>query len=100
MTENKVYSLIGFAKKAGRLKVGYNACLSEIERNKEILCIIANDASDNTKKKIIRKCINKEVVFFEFGDREKMGKLLRKEYVSVICMINKDFIKPVEKYLV
>ena len=55
---HKIYSMLGLAKKGGNISIGYDATVSALEKNKSHLVIIADDASDKTKKNIIFMLIN------------------------------------------
>lgn len=50
MINNKLLGLLGICAKAGKIVSGADACLEEIKTNKVKLLIIAEDASDKTKK--------------------------------------------------
>lgn len=53
MSNNPVLSRLGFARKAGRLSLGFSASKEAIALNKARLIIIANDISPKTEKEII-----------------------------------------------
>lgn len=46
----KLTGLLGLAKRAGRIAVGYDAALSAVKSNKAILAVCANDLSSKTMK--------------------------------------------------
>ena len=51
MKENKIYGLLGLARRAGKISFGTESSIDTIERRKAKLVIIANDSSDRTKKR-------------------------------------------------
>ena len=53
--KNKLMSMLGFAKKAGKLSSGEGITLENIKRDKALVVILANDASQNTAKRITDK---------------------------------------------
>ena len=53
--KNKLLGMIGLARKAGEITVGSDLVCLDMKSGKAKLIILANDASDNTKKKIISK---------------------------------------------
>ena len=55
--ENKIYSFIGLAKKAGKLLAGEYNCEKAIEKSAARLIIIARNASDNTKKNTLMHAV-------------------------------------------
>ena len=53
MKQDRVLSLIGLATKAGKCASGEFMTENETKSGKAVLVIVAEDASDNTKKKFI-----------------------------------------------
>jgi len=53
LINNKLLGLLGICAKAGKIVSGADACLEEIKTNSVKLLIIAEDASDKTKKNYI-----------------------------------------------
>ena len=53
---DKVLSYLGLARKAGKLAVGEFLTENAIYSKKAVLVIVAEDASDNTKKKFTDRC--------------------------------------------
>ena len=45
MTQDKLLSLLGMCRRAGRLQWGHDACLASVRRGKARLCLLAADAS-------------------------------------------------------
>ena len=58
---NKVHSMIGLATKAGKVVSGEFAVEKAIKDGKAFLVIIAEDASDNTKKHFSDMCIYSKI---------------------------------------
>lgn len=56
MSDNKILTLLGFARKAGRLAVGTMACEQSIVRKKAKIVLIASDISDKSRKEIKFQC--------------------------------------------
>ena len=48
--EDKIYSFLGLATRAGKIVSGDDSTLLELKKGNIKLVIVANDASDNTKK--------------------------------------------------
>ena len=48
--EDKIYSFLGLATRAGKIVSGDDSTLLELKRGNVKLVIIAQDSSDNTKK--------------------------------------------------
>ena len=56
MKNNKVLSLIGLATKAGKTVSGEFSTEKSVKTGKGLLVIVAEDASENTKKKFRNMC--------------------------------------------
>lgn len=76
MSNNPVLSRLGFARKAGRLSLGFSASKEAIVSNKAKLIIVANDISEKTEKEIRffvgGKCPVEKLVF----DTEAVSKAI------------------------
>ena len=51
----KVISYLGFAKKSGNLLTGVNTCSFAMAKGKVKLMILAEDISENSRKKIMKE---------------------------------------------
>lgn len=91
MDENKIYSFIGLAKKAGAVLAGEGIVRASIKRRKAFLVILAKDASPNTKRKIETALYNSNITMLEFGYKEKLGHILGKVQYSVVAIIDSGF---------
>ena len=56
---DRVKGMLGITKKAGKLATGEFACEKSVKGGKAKLCLIASDASDNTRKKFEDLCRHK-----------------------------------------
>ncbi len=61
MKNNRVLSLIGLATKAGKTVSGEFSTEKSVKTGKGLLVIVAEDASENTKKKFRNMCSFYEV---------------------------------------
>lgn len=53
---DRLLSMLGLARRAGRLSVGHDASIEAIVRNKAKLCVICSDASERLKKEMRHAC--------------------------------------------
>ena len=74
MINDKILSMIGLAKRANKISTGEFICKKAIKSGRAKLAIIAEDASNNTKKSILNSCNYYNVDVVEFGDMESLGK--------------------------
>jgi len=84
--EDKVYSFMGLAMKAGRLVSGGETCERAIKSGNVFLLVVSEDASDNTVKKFEDACKRREIPFYQFGKKEAIGRLLGKKIRSVVAV--------------
>lgn len=91
MTRDKVLSLIGLAMKAGQVVSGEFSVEKCIKSGKARLVIIANDASENTKKKFEDKCKFYHVPIIIYSTKEELGTALGKGLRSSITLTENGF---------
>jgi len=99
LNEEKVYSFLGIIQKAGKLSSGYNSCIFEIGKDKCKLLIVAQDATDNTKDKLISLCNSKKVPFIIWGNKQKLGLSIGKPSRSVLAVKDENMSKVVQSML-
>ena len=95
----KVLSLIGLAKKAGRAVSGEGAVKDAVRFGKAQLVIVAEDASDNTKKSITNSCSYYNVTCYICGTKDAIGHALGKEYNASVCITDSGFAAKIESFL-
>ena len=72
MKNNKVLSLIGLATKAGKTVSGEFSTEKSVKTGKGFLALVADDASENTKKKFRNMCTYYEVPLYFLSDKESL----------------------------
>lgn len=82
LKQNKVLLLLGMAMKGRNLVSGEFQTLEAIRKGSAMLVIIAEDASDNTKKLFADKCSFYQVPMEYFGTREGLGRAIGKDFRS------------------
>ena len=95
----KALSLIGLAKRAGRAVSGEGAVKDAIRYGKAQLVIIAEDASDNTKKSILNSCKYYSAKYVLCGTKEQMGHALGKRFCVALAFTDKGFADSIESKL-
>lgn len=88
--KDKIYSMIGIARKGGKVAIGYDVTCLEIQKNKSDLVLIASDASDKTKKNVQFVCDKYNCKYIEYGEKEVLGKSLGRKMVSVLSINDKN----------
>lgn len=90
---DKVYSFIGLATKARKLISGEETCERALKGTDVSLIIVAEDASQNTKKKFADSCKFRNIEIRVFGKKEMLGKYTGKNIRSVVAILDKGFSK-------
>ncbi len=96
---NKIYGLIGLAKKAGRLSCGESACKEAIRMGKARLIILAGDVSANTEKNILDSCKYYKVGHFTLGDKESLGRAVGNRFNAVLSVNDEGFASGILKQI-
>ena len=99
MNINRALSMISLATKAGKTKSGEFMTEKEVKEGRAHLVIVADDASDNTKKKFQNMCDYYEVPCFVLADKEELGKFCGKEFRASLAVQDENFAKALLKQL-
>lgn len=97
MARDKVLSLISLATKAGRCASGEFMTESEVKSGRATLVVIAEDASDNTKKKFQDMCEFYEVPIIVYGDKDTLGHAMGKQFRASLAILDEGFTKGILK---
>lgn len=96
---SKALSLISLATKAGKTKSGEFMTEKEVKEGNAQLVIVADDASDNTKKKFRNMCDFYEVPIYFYGDKDTLGHAMGKEFRASLAVTDAGFAKGIRKHL-
>ena len=96
---DKVISLLGLAERAGKIASGEFAAEKTVKTGKARLIIVAEDASDNTKKKMKNMTAFYETPLYVYGSKDDLGHCIGKEYRSMVAVLQPGFAKSVMKQL-
>lgn len=99
LKQDKVLSLIGLATKAGKTTSGEFMTERETKSGKASLVIVAEDASDNTRKKFRDMCEFYKVPIYFYGDKDTLGHAMGKEFRASLAILDKGFAKGIQKHL-
>ena len=96
---NKICGLLGLATRAGKIVFGTEACKSSIGKKKVKLLIIAEDASDRTKKNFEEICKKADIPSIEVLTIEDISKSIGKINKAVIGITDINFSKEMFKII-
>ena len=89
---DRIQSLVGLARRAGKVALGQQAVQAAIKRKRTQLVIIAEDAAENTKNKF-RELTNRTggATVFITGSKSEWGRLFGKESTAVFAILDRNF---------
>ena len=99
LKQNKVYSLLGIAMRGRNLVSGEFQTLEAVKKGSVMLVIIAEDASDNTRKLFSDKCSFYEVPVIRYGTKEGLGRAIGKDMRSSVGVCDAGLADAVIKQL-
>lgn len=97
--DKKLLQFMGLCQRAGKMASGETGVLSAIKDGSAELIIVAENASDNTKKKFSdsAKYYDRKIVVF--GDKFEMGSAIGKDERAVIAIKDKGFADKIAKMI-
>ena len=75
--QNKIYSMLGLATKAGKTVSGEFPTEKAIKEEEAKLVLVAEDASDNTKKHFFDMCNYRSIPAYVFGEKDALNCVVR-----------------------
>ena len=91
LMRNKALSLIGLASRARKVSSGEFSVEKAIKSYNAFLVIIAEDASDNTKKKFSDMCSYYETPIIFYSSKDELGHSIGKEYRASLSILDENF---------
>lgn len=82
---------MGLASRGRYVVSGEFATEKAVKTGKACLCIIAEDASGNTKKKFGNMCAYYQVPYEEYGDKASLGHALGQEVRTSLAILDEGF---------
>ena len=79
------------------IKTPENEVVLDVKSGNACLVIVAEDASDNTKKMFRNMCKYYEVPMEIFATKEELGHWIGKAYRASICILDEGFAKSIVK---
>ena len=95
--DKKILSLFGLAARAGRVASGEFQTETAVKDGTAKLVIVAEDASDNTKKLFHDKCSFYKVPIIAMGTKEELGHAIGKEFRASLAILDTGFAEAVMK---
>jgi len=99
LQNNRILSLLGLCMKAGKIKSGEFGTTEAVKSGAAKVVIVADDASDNTKKEFRDMCSFYKVPYFECSTKEDLGRAIGKDLRSSLSVCDEGFSKSLIMYL-
>ena len=93
MSQSKVLSLGSLATRAGKTASGEFCTEKEVKSGRAFLVLVADDASDNTKKMFTNMCTHYKVPIYLFGTKEELGHAMGQEFRASLSVEDAGFAK-------
>lgn len=97
--QNKVLSLIGIATKAGKTVSGEFSVEKSIKEGKAVLVVVAEEASDNTKKMFTNMCKYYNVPLYIYGTKDELGNAMGKLMRASMAITDEGLGRALEKQI-
>jgi ribosomal protein L7Ae-like RNA K-turn-binding protein len=95
----KIFNLFGIATKSRNVVSGEFSTEKAVKEHKAALVIVADDASDNTKKMFTNMCTYYKVPIYFFGEKTELGHAMGKEFRASLAVLDKGLADAIEKQL-
>lgn len=95
----RVYGLLGLARRAGKLVDGQERVLDAVTSKRAALLVVALDAGANGHKKLLDKAATYEVNVFTVPTKSSLGRAIGRAEASAIAVLDPGFAaKLVERF--
>lgn len=91
--------MISLATKAGKTVSGEFCTEKEVKSQKAKAVVVAEDASDNTKKKFRNMCEFYHVPIYFYSNKDQLGHAMGKEFRASLAILDEGFAKGIEKHM-
>ena len=88
---DRVLSMLGLAAKAGKIASGEFSVEKAVKSNKVYLVVVAEDASDNTRKMFRDMCHFYHVPLLFYADKDQLGRSIGKKMRASIGVLDQGF---------
>jgi len=99
LKQNKIYSLIGIAMRGRNVVSGEFASQAAVKSGTAALVIVADNASENTKKLFSNKCSFYQVPYYVYGTKEELGHAMGKDLRSSLAVTDSGIAQAMIKQL-
>lgn len=91
--------MIGLATRAGKVAAGEFSVEKAVKSGRAVLVIVAEDASENTKKMFTNMCAYYHVPFCIYAAKDALGHAMGKEVRASVALTDRGFADAVLKLI-
>ena len=99
INKNRVLGLLGLAEKAGKVQSGEFSTEKAVKSGRAYLCLVSEEASENTKKLFRNMCTYYEVPLYFWGKKEDLGAAIGREFRASVALTDTGFRDAVVKQI-
>lgn len=99
MKPDRVLAMLGIAAKAGSVLSGEYSTEKAVKDGRAFLVIVANDASENTKKMFRNMTEFYNVPIYYYSSKEDLGRSIGKEFRASLAIVNEGLAHSIEDKL-
>lgn len=99
MKNDKALQMLSLAMRAGKITSGEFMTETSVKEGSSYLVIVAQDASDNTKKKFTDMCSFYDVPIRIYADKDSLGHMIGKEFRASLSVNDKGLATEIMKRL-
>lgn len=88
MMKNNIYGLLGISAKAGKLVSGMDATVDNIKRGRVKLIILAEEASEKTKKEMNYYSEKNNIKLIVYGNIDENSHAIGKKNRAIIAILD------------
>ncbi|ATW24204.1 L7Ae/L30e/S12e/Gadd45 family ribosomal protein [Candidatus Formimonas warabiya] len=96
---HKLYALLGFAQRAGKIISGETGCASAIKQKKVFLVMVSEDASEHTKSEMKSLSRFYGVECLVWGSKLHIGTSIGKSPRATVGILDKHFADEMRKMI-
>lgn len=91
----KIFSIIGFAQKAGKVSAGTLAARTSLIRKRACLLIMSHDISPSTRESLVALSARQKIPWVELGNKYQLGTSVGKAYRVALTINDQGMTKTI-----
>lgn len=97
--KNKILNLLGLAARAGNIVAGNNACENALKMNKIKMLVLAEEASEKTKKNYKFYADKYKIPIIFIGTIEELSKVIGQKNKAIIGIKDINIVSGIQKII-